>query len=99
MVRFDISRPIRHSVLPLNIILKAYFIVGYNVFFNIIENVHFVGDHASIFYVKSNRKTFDSFGANGDYSRPSGRMLLSTLVDITSCNDVSKTASFRCQNK
>ena len=36
---------------------------------------------------------FNSFGAIGDYSRPSGRPLLSTLVDMTLCNDVIKTAS------
>ena len=38
-----------------------------------------------------------SFSAIGDYSRPSGRPLLSTLVDITSCNDVIKTVALRCQ--
>ena len=42
---------------------------------------------------------FNSFGIIGDYSRPSGRPLLSTLVDITSYNDVIKAAALRCQNK
>ena len=42
---------------------------------------------------------FNSFGAIGDYSQPSIRLLLSTLVNITSCNDVIKTASLRCQYK
>ena len=41
----------------------------------------------------------NSFGAIGDYSRPSGRPLLSTLVDITSCNDVIKTGALSCQYK
>ena len=36
---------------------------------------------------------FNSFGAIVDYSRPSGRPLLSTLVDITSYNGIIKTAS------
>ena len=35
--------------------------------------------------------------AIGDCSRPTGRPLLLTLVDITSCNDVIKPASPRCQ--
>ena len=39
------------------------------------------------------------FGAIGDCSRPPGRPLLSTLVDITSCNDVIKTAALRCKYK
>ena len=42
---------------------------------------------------------FNSFGAIGDYSQPYIRLLLSTLVDITSCNDIIKTASLRCQYK
>ena len=33
-----------------------------------------------------------------NHSQPSGRLLLSTLVDITSCNDFIKTAALRCQN-
>ena len=37
---------------------------------------------------------FNSFGTFGDYSRPSGRLLLSNLVDITSCNDVIKPAEW-----
>ena len=37
----------------------------------------------------------NSFGAIGDYGRPNGRLLLSTRVDITSCNDVMKIAMFQ----
>ena len=40
---------------------------------------------------------FNPFGAIGDCSGPFGRALLWTLVDITSCNDVIKTAALRCQ--
>ena len=39
------------------------------------------------------------FGAFGDYSRPLVDQLLSTLVDITSCYEVIKTASQICRLK
>ena len=42
-------------------------------------------------YYLQKHRNIDSFGAIGDYSRP-----LSTLVDITSANDVIKIASPRC---
>ena len=59
--------------------------------FDLPENITSVGLDASyIFY---------SFGAIGDYSRPSGGPLLSALVDIKSCNDVIKTVALRCQYK
>ena len=53
----------------------------------------------SIYLIKIFDIGVNSFSAIGDYSRHSGRPLLSTLVDKTSCNDVIKSTVLRCQQK